>query len=310
VRADLCLDDGAAWSCIGPVDQLCQLQRRLRDSVSVAEEQGRVLQLCVVRRRHVFHHSRRQATEACERQLLEQATAVVVHDDHGNRNAGAASEREAGEVVQEADVADEDGHRLLLCARAAGCTRHDAVDSIGSALAEDVHVATARPAERVDLAHREAVAEHQQGAVRDVLEHRPHRGAFAEPLVAVGDVGVDNGPGAPIRLAERVAPVRHGRRGRPDRVDELLERQQRVAEDQLCRPAERILPAVRGDDDRCHVGICQRVLLVTGRNGSSSDLHDHVGAVALAESGGTEYCIEGVAADHAVSAVAETQLAR
>ena len=72
-----------------------------------------------------------------QRQVFEDATAVVVDDDDGQRPCGVARGGQPAQVVQRGDVAKEQAHRTACGAAHARGSRYHAIDSAHAALKHD-----------------------------------------------------------------------------------------------------------------------------------------------------------------------------
>ena len=98
---------------------------------------------------------------AGDRELVEDAPAAVLHDDHHERARGLGEQDQGADVVEHADVAEQERGRPSG-ARSPRGARDEAVDAARAALVSDAQGAAFGRAEDVEVAHRRAVADDEE----------------------------------------------------------------------------------------------------------------------------------------------------
>ena len=121
-----------------------------------------------VRRAEVLLEADGLAVFGNRQQREDPAAVVVEHDDRGVQRVAACREEPAG-IVQEGEVARQQHHGCLGCGRGTERARDHAVDAVGAAVAEHAQRPGPRRQEGVEVAHRHAVGDVEEGAVRKCL---------------------------------------------------------------------------------------------------------------------------------------------
>ena len=184
---------------------------------------------------------------------VEDAPAVVVHEDDGRVDVTATQREQAVHVVVVRQVAGHQHEGVLGRAPRAQCRRGDAVDTARAPVAQHGEVGTPRPAEPIGVPDRHAVGDEHRRRVRRVLEDVREDATFPvgfctalRHCLPVDPLGSGE-PVAPRLQSGALDPVGEGQRGG------VLVGHQQVRRGELrLRPAAR-----RVDDELPAVGVAE-----------------------------------------------------